>query len=189
MNPVFYIDTNVIRDCIKRRKTETIVAIDYIKENRWKCYTSIFALMEESDIEKDFNFFNKKVKQGMEINEILRMRNSKDLGVENLDDSAEKIQEFIDQYEFVEIQNIVSDTSWNKAVTASKQSNISSSDIIHLVTAGESKCDILLTSDEFFIKEGREFLNKIKEKTPIFCKPIKKEILSLIQQNPNQNTS
>ena len=86
----------------------------------------------------------------------------------------------MDQYKFIEIQNIGSDTSWNKTVTACNKSNISSSDIIHLITSGESKCNILLTSDEFFIKEGRDFLNKIGEKTLIFCKPIKNEIQAIL---------
>ena len=44
------------------------------------------------------------------------------------------------------------------ALRISSGSNLFATDVIHLVTAWISNCPVLLTSDEFFLKEGNEVL-------------------------------
>lgn len=63
----------------------------------------------------------------------------------------------------------------------SSATNLKATDIIHFVTAGESKCNIILTSDDDFISEGTRFLKMKKEDDKLkFCKPIEKNVLDAV---------
>lgn len=67
-----YLDTNVLRDCLKRRNLETLRLLEIIREKRLECVTSVFSVMELIDTEKDDFFFNDHLKKGLEISKILR---------------------------------------------------------------------------------------------------------------------
>ena len=175
--PNIYIDTNICRDCIKGRDKETIHLMGLIRDNKWKCFTSVFTAMEFTDTEKDAIFFNKKIRLGWDINKILRLRQQKDISREDLKEAENVVKSFFDEYKFIEFVNIEDvnleeNEAWNLALKISSSSNLSAPDVIHLVTAWQSKCDIIITSDEFFIKEGNEILKKEKVWNKLrVCKP------------------
>ncbi len=170
--PTIYIDTNVCRDCIKRRNKETIHMMGLIRDKKWKCYTSIFSIMELTDTEKDSIFFNKKMRIGWDINKILRLRQQKDLNTGDLKEAEEIVKSFFEEYKFVEIVNLEGGKAWDLALKISSTSNLSAPDAIHLATAWQSNCDIIVTSDEFFIKEGSKILKKEKVWNRLrICKP------------------
>jgi len=179
--PIIYIDTNICRDCIKGRNRETIHLLGIIRDNKWKCFTSIFTAMEFTDTEKDAIFFNKKIRRGLDINKILRSRYQKDLGKDDLKEAENIVKSFFEEYKFVEFVNLEG-KAWDLALKISSTSNLSAPDVVHLVTAWQSGCDIIVTSDEFFIKEGKRILenegvwNKLKICKPNEVKKILKEL-------------
>ena len=179
VEPIFYIDTNVIRDCIRGRNKESVAAMTFIRRNKWKCYTSIFSLMELADTEKEQIFFDKKRRKGWDANKILSQRRNMDLSSSDLNEAAELIETFLKEYDFVEQQNLDKAQSWERALKIASETNLRATDIIHLTTAAESQCNIILTSDEPFIKYGKLFLNSTKTKIQ-FSKTNEKEINKIL---------
>jgi len=170
-----YIDTNVVRDCTEGRDKDSIHLIETVRDLKIECVTSIFTLMELLDTKKDDIFFNKKLSQKMEINTIIRQRGNKDLNIYDFEELSNYISnKFFTTYSFIQPVNITRDESWDLALYISRNSNMSASDIIHLVTAWESKCNILVTNDSQFIKSAAELLKreKIKETQFKICQPV-----------------
>lgn len=157
-----YLDTNVIRDCLKHRKLQTIQLMEIIRERKIECFTSIFTVMELIDNEKDDAFFHGKLKSGLEVSKILRQRSNRDLKTEDLDDIWININNLLAGYPFIQFANITEE-GWPNAFAVCKKSNLDSDDSIHLATALGSKCDILLTSDSFLKREGLDFIKNINE--------------------------
>lgn len=171
--PSIYIDTNICRDFIRgERGTETIQTLGLIRDRRYGCFTSVFTAMELTDTEKDSIFFHKKMRKGWDINKIIRARHQKDLNPGDLKDAEDAVKGFFKENSFIKFANLVDEKEWDLALKISSTSNLFAPDVIHLVTAWTSKCSVLLTSDEFFIKEGNEILEKegVWDKLRI-CKP------------------
>ena len=177
--PSIYIDTNICRDIIKRRDTEATQALGLIRDKKYGCFTSIFTAMELTDIEKNSIFFIKKFRRGWGINQIIRARYQKDLSLTDLDEAGEDVKRFFTQNSFIKFAKL-GDVEWRLALKYSSTSNLFAPDVIHLVTAWSSKCSVLLTSDEFFIREGNELLKKerVWDKLRI-CKP--EDLLSTLE--------
>ncbi len=63
---------------------------------------------------------------------------------------------------------------WLQSLEIVRETNINSSDAIHLATALALDCDILLTSDNHFITEGNTYLrNKVSNNKLEICHPDK----------------
>lgn len=173
--PRVYLDTNVCRDCIKNRSKiskESIHLMGIIKDRRWECVTSAFTIMELYDIEKDDLFINKKLRQGLDINSILRQRNDKDLSESDLEEVNERISGFYEEYDFIKFHQLDGEEGWEIAQITSGQTNLSSTDCIHFAVALGSECDLLITSDQNFIEEATRFLKQwnVRDRLRI-CKP------------------
>jgi len=171
--PSIYIDTNICRDFIRgERGIEAIQALGIIRDRGYSCFTSIFTVMELIDTEKDSVFFIKKLRRGWDFNKMTRARYQKDLTETDLEEAGDAAVRFFNQNSFIKFKNLVADDQWNTALTLGSSSNLFASDIIHLVTAWYCKCSVLLTNDEFFIREGNAILKTsgISDKLRI-CKP------------------
>jgi predicted nucleic acid-binding protein len=184
--PNIYVDTNVIRDCIKGRKHSVIQMMGKIKEKNCKCFTSAFTIMEFIDIEKDEIYFHKKVRIGWDMNQIIRGRMEKKLTKEELEEANERAEVITKQYG-IEFLNLHGD-GWDLASWLSSVSNIQAADIIHLATAWQSKCNLIVTSDEFFIKEASIILEEsgvLKELR--ICRPEDTDKMIFSPENQNSN--
>jgi len=153
-----YIDTNILRDCLRRRKLESIRLMEILREKKIACVSSIFTLMELLDIEKDDLFFNNHLKKGEEVSGINRGRDKRDLISEDLKNISKQVENLLQTYSFVELVNIVEDGGWDLTKQVCELANLSAPDSIHLATAILSDCNFLITSDTFLISEGKKLI-------------------------------
>ena len=96
-----YIDTNVVRDCIKKRKDYSISLPKTVCERKIECITSIFTLLELSNLKKEEDFFFKKVRQGVELNAIVSSRRQKDLNDSESNEVNDRLDKFFKEYYFI----------------------------------------------------------------------------------------
>jgi len=169
--PHLYFDTNFILD-VMEGDTKACQIIENAKEKKWKYSSSIFTLMEALDIKQEHYFFKQKVNLGKPLRHIISLRYERDLHKIDLDRvKTEFINKFRKDHSGQGLYYILEE-GWQNAYYIVKESNITSSDAIHLATAISAGCDILLTSDKFFIKEGNKYLKKIGLDREIkICKP------------------
>ena len=159
--PVFYLDTNILRDCMRNRRKvskESIHLLGTIKDNNWPCITAAFTFMELYDIEKEDIFFNKKLRHGFDVNRIIQLRKNKDLTETELKEADDRVNEFFDEYKFIKFQALDEKDGWDLAKLISKKSNLTAPDSIHLAVAIGTHANILVTTDADFTKEGTRFL-------------------------------
>ena len=158
-----YLDTNVLRDCLRRRKLETIRLMEIFRDKKIECKTSIFTMMELIDTEKDHFFFENNLKKGKEVSKILRERNNRNLNAEDLEHIGEGIDNLMETYGFIEFVTLI-EQGGNNSFAICKESNLDADDSIHLASALGSGCTILLTSDGSFKKEGERLVEKINNR-------------------------
>lgn len=167
--PQIYLDTNVLRDCIKGRNHDSIQLLGKIRDKKWGCVTSVFTFMELLDVEKDDTFAFKKLHRGWEFNRINRERNRKDLTIDELREVYRQVMTLGHAYKFIEVKSL-DEKGWQQAFRISALTNLASADVIHLAVAMSSKCNILVTSDDQFNKNGNELLKKDGIEDVIICK-------------------
>jgi predicted nucleic acid-binding protein len=117
----------------------------------------VFSILELLDTLKDDTYFQKKFNAKWEVDKINRTRNDKDLNLEELRQIADNLNAFFLEHRFIETFDITAD-GWNVARTLAHASNISALDAIHLATAYQAGCDIIVTHDQAFIKNARMLL-------------------------------
>lgn len=154
-----YIDTNVIRDCIKRRKDSSISLMRTVRERQIDCITSIFTLMELWRVEKEEDFFFKMVRQGYDLNAILSRRKYKNLNDSELNDVNDRLDRFFREYDFVRPVQLIGN-GWQFALDIARTTNIESADIMHLATALGEKCNLLITGDGSFSSQAKKFVKR-----------------------------
>ena len=114
--------------------------------------------MEVLDAEQDDRFFQIKVSEGSTVGEVLRIRYRRDLPKQLLDKISRRIEEKLRiAYSHIQYWELKVE-GFDRAVELARGSNISAPDCIHLATALEVGCDILVTADEFFMKEAKEYI-------------------------------
>lgn len=156
--PIIYIDSNIIVDIVHGFHTPSIDLIETIKRNGWRCATSQFALMEALDVQKDNRFASEKIEEGWTFKKILRKRDDKELSDRSLKIIYEKIKnQFFTPYKFVEFYWLTEE-GIDRVIKICKESNISATDSIHLATALEVGCDLLVTSDINFCKKAENYI-------------------------------
>ena len=176
---IIYLDTNIIRDCFKRRNLDTIRLMEIIRERKIKCKSSVLSIMELINVEKDHLFFNKGLLKGEEVSSILRKKSERNLKIDELNDLGNEISNLLESYKFIEFVNI-SGVGWDMAFGICRVGNLDVDDSIHLASAMGSNCDILVTLDVFLKKEGTRIIrghNEVAKKDTNF-KNISLEILN-----------
>jgi len=151
-----YIDTNIIRDCIRRRQDCSLVLMKEIKERKVECITSIFTLIELWNLEKQESFFFKKMRKHIELNSILSNRNQMDLNEVELNDINDDLDKFFRDYNFITKVQLCPE-GWQLAFNIARTTNIQPADILHLATALGERCDTLISGDAAFLKEAKQF--------------------------------
>ena len=92
--PRLFLDSNVILDVIERRKNESIVLLEYLREAKLSFCTSSFAHAELVDIEQEFTHITNMLGKRLTLDEILRERRKKQLTLEQRADSIDKVGSF-----------------------------------------------------------------------------------------------
>ena len=156
--PHIYVDTNVFAGILDGQHRASIHLLQIIKEKNWRCSTSMFALMELSEIRQDNKFIYSQVGLGVHIKKAFRSLDQKNLPPDELANTQEAIDTvFSESYPFVGffwLEKI----GWDRALELKASTNISVADCIHLATAIEAGCDLLVTLDTFFRKEAESFI-------------------------------
>jgi predicted nucleic acid-binding protein len=179
--PWIYIDTNFILDCTEGRNTDSVVLMEKIREQKWKCISSTFSIMEISDIVKDSLFVSKKLQRHWTINKILRERYRKDLSNDDFEDVEKYIfNKVFKTYSFITFLT-PSQEGWITALELSAHSNIPAPDIMHLATAWNARCNVVVTSDGHFIRDSKKLIKKYPDLEKIkVCRP--KEVIEVLKK-------
>ena len=155
-----YVDTCILQGALSLRNDVDVVFLNKAKEKGWKIFTSIHALMELLDIAKDRRFLmNSVIDEWVDVNTFLRKRREMDLNKNDFDKIGKRIDKFLKNYEFINFMHIEFDV-WDEVKEIVENSNIHSSDALHLALAFHWGCHILVTLDKFFIKEGNMLLKE-----------------------------
>jgi len=160
--PSIYIDTCIARDVLERRTggDVSIELLGRIKREGWSCKMSIFGLMELVDIEQESMFVSLRYfVEKRTLDEVYSSRRNRDLGQKELKRSFKYIEKFINDYSFIETVGL-DDDGWSLAVVVASHSNLHASDVIHLASAWQADCDVVVTDDTFFIKEAKRYLKE-----------------------------
>jgi len=156
--PFIYIDSNVILNIINGHHAPSAYLIETIKEKKWRCATSHFALMEVLDVYKDNRFVSEKLEEGWTFKKILRKRDEKNLSDRSLKIIYDLIKnKFFIPYKFVQFFWLTEE-GIDIAIKICKESNISAADSIHVATAMATGCDILVTSDVSLSKRAKKYM-------------------------------
>jgi len=157
--PTIYLDANIIRDVIHRRNPNSISWVKHIGDKKWPCMTSIFGYMEIVDGEQDDVFLTKLITKRVDFNSMSRERSQRELGTSDLQDVKSGMNKFLINYSFIEAVSLTAD-GWQLALHISANSNIFAPDAIHLATAWQNNCDLMITSDSQLLRESKKLLQK-----------------------------
>lgn len=184
---IIYIDTAIARDWTHNRNKESIELLNQIKNKKLKCLISVFGLMELADLEQEELFLKKKTYiEREDLDTIFSKRKRRDLNKEDLEKSSKYLNDFWEDYKKIVNLADLNQEGWGLALNLGANSNLNATDVLHLATAWQNKCNILVTRDEFFIKEASKILKKegIWSSFKI-CNP--KKALSLLRKIKNEN--
>ena len=156
--PSIYIDTCIARDVTEGRKDASVELIERIEREGWFCRMSVFGLMELVDIEQERMFVNKQFFiEKQELDRIISGRRNRNLEQSDFDKCFRYMDQFRHNYSFVELVGL-DDDGWSLATVIASLSNLHASDVIHVVSAWEADCDVVVTNDSFFITEAEKYL-------------------------------
>jgi predicted nucleic acid-binding protein len=143
-------------DVLERRREDSIILLDKIKEI--KCYvcTSILSACELIDIEQEFIHWTNMFAKRYTPDEILRKRKSKLLSLEQREDAIEKVKVFFRQYPIETYE--LDKNGWNIALEILRDLNVTAIDAIHIATAKETECIFFVSNDEELGKEARKII-------------------------------
>ncbi|MBA7478338.1 hypothetical protein ES707_13761 [subsurface metagenome] len=158
--PSIYIDTCIARDITERRvgRDASIELLGHIKSKNWTCKMSVFGLMELVDIEQESLFVNLRYfVEKQSLDEVYSSRRNRNLGQKELEKSFQYIEQFQNNYSFIDLVGM-SEDGWSLAIVVASNSNLLAADVIHLVSAWQEDCDLVVTDDNFFVSEAKTYL-------------------------------
>lgn len=124
----------------------------------WRISTSQFAVMEVLDVEQDDRFFVLEVTKGRTVASVLRDRYKRKLLETEQKSIEKKVRDFLDVgYPFIRYFHLTAE-GFNRATGLCANTNISAPDCLHLATALEARCDVLVTTDAPFLEEAKEYI-------------------------------
>lgn len=171
-----YLDTNIFLDYIRKRDEDTITFINRATEFNLDLVTSYFTYLELLDKEAEDYFAHKELKNKKTFDEIRRNIYDRNLKKSELkvvlEETTEKIS--TSKSKNIELFSLyyLNDEGWNLAMDLMSEINIHAGDAVHLATAIQSDCDVLLTKDSYLLNNAKqkivcmtpkEFMDKIEE--------------------------
>jgi predicted nucleic acid-binding protein len=156
--PHLYIDTNIFAEVADGQHLGAVHLVESIRDKGWRCSTSIFTLMELADIRQDNKYVYNQLGRGTHVKKAFRSLDQRDLSSSDLNQIQKQIDKmFSVSYPFCEFYSL-EEKGWDKALDLKAKTNISAPDSIHLATAIEAGCDLLVSLDSFFIKQAGPFI-------------------------------
>jgi predicted nucleic acid-binding protein len=158
-----YVDTNFLLDCTEGRNTHSVVLMEHLREKKLNVVSSTLTLMELCDTVKETIFVSRKLQQRWTLSHILREKYKPDLNQNDFGDLKNYVvNKALAPYPFVNFLTLTQE-GWNAALACSLISNISAPDVVHLATAYDADCDVLVTSDTHFTKEVKRLIEQYAE--------------------------
>jgi predicted nucleic acid-binding protein len=156
--PHIYVDTNILVGVLEKQHTSSIDLLDLILKKGWKCSSSIFAFLEMFDVIQDNRYVLNQLHLGIHIKKAYKSLDQRNLSVADLKQISVNVRNIfsakypnIDYYQYGKL-------NWDTATELKISTNVSASDVIHLATAMEAGCDLLVTLDSFFLKEASAYI-------------------------------
>ena len=149
-----------MQGAISRRNDDDVIFLNKIEEKGWKALTSIHTLMELLDVAKDRRFLmNSVIDEWVDVTTFLRKRREMNLSSNDFERVAKEINNFLRKNRFIDFMHIDIEV-WKDVREIVENSNIHSSDALHLASAIQWGCSVLVTHDRFFMKEGNRLLRE-----------------------------
>ena len=157
--PHLYIDTNIIADLFYDRNPASVQLLELARLGRWQVSTSQFAVMELIDISQDQTWFIREVNERRRtVAAALRGRYRRRLPKSTLDTIKKDIERFLEhRYPFIQYFYLTPE-GFNVASGLCADTNMAAPDCIHVATAMEAGCDVLVTSDEQVLHEAKDYI-------------------------------
>jgi predicted nucleic acid-binding protein len=156
--PHIYVDTNILVGALEDKDNDASRLLDLMVRKGWKCSTSIFAFMEMLDVNQDNRYVLNQLQLGVHIKKAYKSLDQRNLSAEDLKSVNVNIMEtFSWKYPNITYYQY-GQQNWDTAVHLKTTTNLSAADVIHLATAIEAGCDLLVTMDSFFRKEAANFI-------------------------------
>ena len=180
----FYIDTNIAINYATNRNIQTVLVLERIKENGWKCISSTFLAMEMADYQQDYAFISKEISKKRNPEDILRSKGSKKLNCSDFEEIEEWFAEFQQRMNNLTLNDFIQDdNAWVLAKEISFNSNLSAPDVIHLTSAIlgaiSGSCEILITQDGILRAESEKIISRLKSKYKILKKTLKLKVMNV----------
>lgn len=169
--PRLYLDTCVFLDLIEGRNSDTIALIKKAQQNKWIYVISAFTGMEAVDIKQEHKFFYNKVEEGIPLKRILSNRQDRDLNEPDINSVNNALEKKSKIWGLDKVTYLGDKDHWLIALNITRETNINSSDAIHLATALGLGVDILVTNDNGFISNAEIYLAKNSIKNLKVCLP------------------
>lgn len=160
--PHIYLDTPILIDVLRRRRTASLRILEEARQKMWRISTSQFAVMELLDVEQDDRFFILEVTKGQTVASVLRDRYKRKVPETERKSIERKVKDFLDVgYPFIQYFHLSAE-GFNRASGLCANTNISAPDCLHLATALDAGCDVLVTTDDHFLDEAKDYIEACK---------------------------
>ena len=169
---VLYLDASVLVSFLDAESDSICELLSLCRKKDVEINVSPFTIMESLNIKQEHKFFNKKVAEGMSLRHILSNRDKRDLTHKDLKDIYDIIRRKLKPYEMETFYDPEDRNWWKLALNIVRDSNINSADALHLALSIFLDCNILVTTDTFFIEQGNRYIKeKLSNEDLIICLP------------------
>ena len=163
IDPHVYLDTCILIDYVHNRNKDSISLITTIRSKKWRCTTSRWTALEMYDVEQEESFVEKYRLKGLMLSHILRKlsdRRSKRLGLSERELSVvhEKLHDTLLSFEGYVNFIRPNESIFTEAERFCTVTNIGANDALHLATAKNERCNILVTTDKSFCQIADEYI-------------------------------
>ena len=156
--PHIYLDTPILIDVLRDRRTASLILLEDARQQMCRISTSQFAVMELLDVEQDDRYFILEVTKRRTVASVLRDRYKRKLPQAEQKSIEQQVKSFLNvRYPFIQYFHLTSE-GFNRASGLCANTNISAPDCLHLATALEAGCDVLVSTDEHFLEESKEYI-------------------------------
>lgn len=155
-----YLDANILTSFLENENDTISELLSFLKKNNIKIYFSPFTMMEVLDIKHEHKYFHKKVAEGVPLKHIISKRRERDLTDEELANVFEETKRKLKTYDLEWFYYPLNAGWWKTALDIITDSNVTSSDALHLGQAINMGVNRLITSDKQFRDEGNKYLKE-----------------------------
>lgn len=187
LRPKVYLDANIVISFIETQDDSICELIKLCNKNKIKMYISPFTMMESLDIKQEHKYFNKKVVEGVPLKSIISNRYKRDLSKDELQKIHEKIKRKLNLQDLGWYFYPLDPNWWKTALDIVADSNVTSSDALHLGQALNMDVQLLITNDNEFKVEGNKYLIEVSKGKIIEFIVSTKKALEIIKKDFESN--